>query len=329
MTAADRKFADDVRDGLSLSPKALPCVYFYDDRGSRLFEDICRQPEYYPTRAEREILLSRAPDIAEMAPDPVKVVELGSGNSEKTIHLLEAMVEAREQVTYLPIDVCPDILEDSAAELKEKLPDLEVKPIAARYEEGLKAVDGDEARVLLLWLGSSIGNLGREEAASFVAGLSGDLSRGDRMLIGIDLVKGRNVLEQAYNDEAGVTAAFNLNLLARINRELGGNFDLERFRHVAEYNPAEGRVEMYLESLSDQVVSVGGVNAEVTLKAGERIHTENSYKYDLEQIDALAERGGIRALRQWFDSKCMFSLNLFEVDGRDSLPRGSSGSRRR
>lgn len=317
MAAADRQFAKDVREGLGERPKKLPCIYFYDDRGSRLFERICDQPEYYPTRAEREIIRMRADDIASNAPDPVQVVELGSGNSAKTFWLLEALLGGRERVTYLPVDVCGDILEDTAAELKETLPGLAVRPIAARYEEGLRVVNPGEGGVFLLWLGSSIGNLDREEAASFLASLKGKLSKADRMLIGIDLVKEQEVLECAYNDEAGVTAEFNLNMLARINRDLGGTFDLEEFRHVVVYNSGEGRVEMYLESSRDQEVSIEAIDATIPFKAGERIHTENCHKYDLEGIQALAKGGGLRLLNQWFDSNCLFSLNFFGVDGRD------------
>jgi len=316
MTTNNKGFAADVRAGLCASRKRLPSVYFYDDRGSRLFEDICAQPEYYPTRAEREILLKRADNIAAASPDPVQVVELGSGNSQKTLHLLKAMVGARERVAYLPIDVCEEMVEASAAELQATLPKLEIQPIAARYEDGLQAVDPSRGGILLLWLGSSIGNLGRDEAASFVAELSGHLSPGDRMLIGIDLIKGPDVLEEAYNDEAGVTAAFNLNMLERINRELGGAFDLERFRHVALYNAEKARVEMHIESLGDQTVPIEALGTEVEFKQGERIHTENSHKYDFDQIDALAKHGGLRTLDQWFDSRFLFSLNHFQVDGQ-------------
>lgn len=317
MTAADQQFARDVREGLGERPKTLPCVYFYDDRGSSLFERICDQPEYYPTRAEREIIRKRADDIASTAPDPVQVVELGSGNSAKTFWLLEALLDSRERVTYIPVDVCGGILEDSATELKETLPGLAVRPIAARYEEGLRAVNPEEGEVLMLWLGSSIGNLDREEAASFLASVKEKLSKADRMLIGIDLLKGQEILECAYNDEAGVTAEFNLNMLARINRDLGGTFVLDEFRHVAVYNSDEGRVEMYLESVRDQEVSIEAIDATIPFEAGERIHTENCHKYDFEGIETLARGGGLRLLNQWLDSNCLFSLNLLGVDGCD------------
>lgn len=318
MSAVDQSFADDVKKGLCGNPKQLPCEYFYDNRGFQLFEDICLLPEYYCTRAEESILRDRAEGIAAVTSDPVQVVELGSGTSAKTRWLLKALLEARERVVYRPIDICRDVLTVGASELKAEFPRLVVKPIVARYEEGLQALDTDDGGILLLWLGSSIGNLGRGEAATFLADLRVRLRVGDLMLIGIDLIKNLKVLEAAYNDKAGVTAAFNLNLLARINRELGGDFDLKQFRHVAFYNVEESRIEMYLESCRDQLVSIANLDTKVSFKAGERIHTENSYKYDLDSIEALVNRAGLRQLNQWFDLDGFFSLNLISVDDRDA-----------
>jgi dimethylhistidine N-methyltransferase len=312
----DARFAEDVRSGLTATPKALPCVYFYDARGSRLFEKITSLPEYYLTRAESEIINEHASEIAEMAPDPVQVVELGSGTSEKTVALLEALLGVNERVIYLPVDVCGDVLSRSAEWLGETIPELEIRPVRARYRRGLQHINGDEGKVLLVWLGSSIGNLGREEAASFLSCLSGQLATGDRMLIGIDLVKDPAMLEAAYSDAAGVTAAFNLNLLTRINRELGGRFDLDGFRHVAVWNADEGRIEMYIESLASQTVYVDGLGLSVAFAAGERIHTENSHKYSPEQIEALAARAGLAIEEQWLDSKELFSLNILRVGDR-------------
>lgn len=310
LSTVDLRFAADVRSGLGCCRKSLPCVYFYDERGSRLFEDITRQPEYYLTRAEAEIIGRRAGEVAEAAPDPVQVVELGSGTSAKTAVLLQAMLGVKERVVYVPVDVCGGVLEESAGALREAMPELAVRPVTARYEEGLTQLDPDHGKVLLLWLGSSIGNLTREHAAYFLAGLRGQLSPGDKMLIGIDLVKDPAVLEAAYDDAAGVTAEFNLNLLARINRELGGDFDLARFRHVAHWNADEGRVEMYLESRREQTVYIAAIDARFDFAEGERIHTENSHKYTLEDIDALAASSGLRVVEQWLDSGGLFSLNI-------------------
>ncbi len=308
-----QRFAADVRSGLGRVPKSLPCVYFYDKVGSELFEQICLQPEYYCTRAEAEILQKHARDIASHCHNPVQLVELGSGSSAKTRILLEAFVRAGMRTTYVPIDISSEILAESAAELDRALPPLTVKPVAARYEEGLEMIDPSDGSVLLLWLGSSIGNFERGAAKAFLDGLLERLSSGDRLLLGVDLLKNSATLEAAYNDRAGVTAAFNLNLLARINRELGGAFDLDRFDHSAVFNAAEGRVEMYLVSRCEQRVRIEALDMTVSFSRGERIHTENSHKYRAEDIAALARPASGVVVRQWFDPRGQFSLNLFEL----------------
>ncbi len=310
-----KRFAEDVRAGLSASPKYLPCVYFYDARGSLLFERITQLPEYYLTRAEREIIGERASEIAALLRGPVQVVELGSGTSSKTVTLLEALLPVTGDVTYLPIDVCEDVLEASAASLSDAVPGVEVRPICGRYKEGLGSI-AEGVQVLLLWLGSSIGNLDRDAAASFLVSLRDRLCAGDRMLIGIDLAKAPRVLKAAYDDSAGVTAEFNLNLLRRINHELGGEFDLDRFRHVALWNPDEGRIEMYLESSCCHEVLISSLGMTAAFAAGERIHTENSHKYTLGEIEELCRRAKLTIERQWFDSERMFSLQCLRVDDR-------------
>jgi L-histidine N-alpha-methyltransferase len=308
-----QQFATDVRSGLCKLPKSLPCIYLYDKTGSQLFERICMQPEYYCTRAEREILQKHARDIAAYCSNPVQIVELGSGSSAKTRILLEAFVDAQMQTTYVPIDVSAEILAASAAKLDHVFAPLAVKPVAARYEEGLEMIDPIDGSILLVWLGSSIGNFERKAAKEFLARLRRQLSSGDRLLLGVDLIKDRTVLEAAYNDRAGVTAAFNLNLLARINRELGGAFNLERFDHTAVFNAAEGRIEMYLVSRCEQQVHIEDLDMTVSFSDGERIHTENSYKYHAEEIAALAEIIDRAPVRQWFDSCRRLSLSLFEI----------------
>ncbi len=304
----------DVRNGLSGHSKSLLCIYFYDEDGSHLFEQICTLPEYYLTRAEEEILSTHASEIAALAPSPVQIVELGSGSSVKTRYLIEAFLATREGLTYRPVDISRKILTETADELHQAYPQLTVHPVVARYEQGLDDLSPEEGSTLLLWLGSSIGNLERGEAATFLADLRRGMSSDDQMLIGIDLIKSSEVLEAAYNDSAGVTAAFNLNLLARINRELGGDFDLEQFHHQAVYNTRKGRIEMYLESRCKQTVRIAAPDMTVYLDAGERIHTEDSYKYDLEDIADLAKAAGVRLVNQWFDSQRRFSLNLFAVN---------------
>jgi len=311
--SALHQFGADVRRGLGGSPKSIPCIYFYDRTGSRLFEEICRQPEYYCTRAEAEILENRCRDIALECPDPIQVVELGSGNSAKTRILLEAFVQAQKRTTYVPIDISRDILAESAEKLDRIFPTLAVRPVEARYEEGIEKVDPDDGHILLLWLGSSIGNFERKAAKKFLDGLRSQLLSGDRLLLGVDLIKDHVLLEEAYNDRAGVTAAFNLNLLTRINRELGGEFQLERFGHRAFFNSGEGRIEMYLVSLCDQRVLIRDLEMKVMFREGERIHTENSYKYRAGEIRDLAAGFTGPGRRQWFDSRRMFSLNLLEA----------------
>lgn len=309
-----RQFAADVRNGLGASPKSLSCVYFYDKTGSQLFEKICRQPEYYCTRAEKEILQKHARDIAAYCSNPVQIVELGSGSSVKTRILLEAFVEAHMRTIYIPIDVSREILAKSAAELRGMFPPLKVKPISARYEDGMETVDKADGTILLVWLGSSIGNYKPKAARRFLAGLRQTLSYGDKLLLGADLIKDRAILEAAYNDRSGVTADFNLNLLARINRELGGTFSLDRFDHNAVFNTAKGRIEMYLISRCDQQVQIEALDMTVSFSEGERIHTENSYKYHPEEIASLAGAINSSLVHQWFDSHRHFSLSLFEAE---------------
>jgi L-histidine N-alpha-methyltransferase len=308
-----RQFAEDVRWGLNRMPKAIPCIYFYDKTGSQLFEEICRQPEYYCTRAEAEILEKHAHEIAMSCPDPVQIVELGSGSSVKTQILLEAFVKAPIRTTYVPIDISPEILTESAAKLDRIFPSLAVKPVAARYEDGIEKVHPADGSILLVWLGSSIGNFERNAAKEFLSELRRQLSSGDRLLLGVDLIKDRALLEAAYNDRAGVTAAFNRNLLARINRELGGAFNLEQFNHNALFNSVEGRIEMHLVSRCAQQVCIRALDMRVSFSEGERIHTENSYKYHPDEIAALAGAFRKSSVRQWFDSDRLFSLSLFEV----------------
>jgi dimethylhistidine N-methyltransferase len=230
------EFARDVAEGLTAEPKHLSCRYFYDREGSRLFAAICELPEYYLTRAETEILERHAREIASLFPGDVTVMELGSGNAAKTRLLLEALLPGR-QVRYVPIEICRPVLEESAADLLQRFPPLEIVAVAAEYHEGLRYLQCESDRPrLILWLGSNIGNFMRAEAAKFLRRICATMSPADRMLVGVDLRKDRAVLEAAYDDAAGVTAAFNRNLLTRINQELIGDFDLSAFQHRAIYN---------------------------------------------------------------------------------------------
>ncbi len=310
-------FADDVRAGLCRTPKSISCRYLYDAEGSRLFEAICALPEYYPTRTEAAILRTMAPAFAARFEDPPELIELGSGSSVKTRLLIEALLARHGHLLYRPIDISEDALVPSARELLRDFDGLKIHAIASEYVAGIRELESglasggpSETPRLVLWLGSSIGNFGRTEAAAFLRSMGRSLRPRDRFLIGIDLRKERTVLEAAYDDAAGVTASFNKNLLVRINRELGGDFDVDRFRHVATYDKAEGAIKMLLVSEDDARVHVGELDLDVRFAAGEAMHTESSYKYSQSEIEALAGAPRFRLEEQWRDDDGRFSLNL-------------------
>ncbi len=310
-------FADDVRRGLGSARKALAPKYFYDELGSHLFDAICLLPEYYLTRAEAEIFACHAGEVVEEArrgAERVTLVELGSGSASKTRRIIEALLERQKHLTYVPVDISPAALEASAHALLGDYEPLRVSAYAADYDTALPRLSSeleDGARALVLFLGSNIGNFDRAEARDFLRRLRGVLRAGDRLLLGADLKKDGAVLEAAYDDALGVTAAFNLNLLARINRELRADFNLRDFRHLALYNDTEGRVEMHLESRRAQTVRLDALDLEVHFGEGERVHTENSYKYSLEELSALAAATGFSRARTWLDAAERFSSNLF------------------
>jgi dimethylhistidine N-methyltransferase len=305
-------FADDVRDGLSGRPKSLPCRYFYDAEGSRLFEEICTLPEYYLPRAEREILQARAAEAAGEFTGPVTLVELGSGNAAKTRILIEELLRRQGRLCYVPIDICRSVLEDSSRELLDDYPGLSVLALAAEYRQALDHLSAvAKEPKLILWLGSNIGNFARDEAARFLRRVRQTMTPGDRLLAGIDLRKDRPTLERAYDDTRGVTARFNLNILRRINRELGGRFDPSAFRHRAVYDEELGRVEIYLDSVREQRVMIEQLRLEVPFACGASIHTENSYKYSLAEIECVASAAGLELRRHWLDAGRRFSVNLF------------------
>ncbi len=305
-------FSRDVGLGLGDMRKHLPCRYFYDYEGSLLFEDICGLPEYYQTRTEKKILESSAAEIIGGMPEDVVLVELGSGSSVKTTIIIEALLTKHGRASYTPIDISRSMLEESAAQLRNAYDGLEVVSIAAEYREGLKQLRNfDKRPELILWLGSSIGNFERDAAVAFLKDITTGLSPHDRLLVGFDLVKDVDILKSAYNDSQGVTAAFNLNLLARINRELGGNFDLDSFKHIAEYNTELNRIEMYIVSNRDQDVRTEAMDRTFHFDEGERIHTENSHKYTHEAIEKIAGEAGLHIIRQWQDPRDLFNLTLF------------------
>ncbi|MCS7311433.1 MAG: L-histidine N(alpha)-methyltransferase [Acidobacteria bacterium] len=309
------RLAQDVRAGLTATPKYLPCRYFYDDEGCRLFQAICELPEYYLTRTEQAILEAYVESILQPLPPSVVLIELGSGDARKTRVLLEALIRRQKSLLYVPIDISRTALVESAHRLLQAYPSLEVTAVAAEYDDGLPyiaEVAGDPPK-LILWLGSSIGNFDPPEAVAFLRRVRQVLTPEDVFLVGMDLHKDRAVLEPAYDDPQGVTARFNRNLLVRINRELGGHFDVTAFRHRVVYDEVRRRIEMYLVSAWDQRVVIEALALEVLFAADEAIHTENSYKYTFEDIDAIAGAAGFRRVGQWLDDRRYFSVNLFRL----------------
>lgn len=303
--------ASAVAEGLGERPRSLPCRFLYDERGSELFEDICALPEYYLTRAEHQLLRDHADEVVSHLPRGVTLAELGSGSSTKTRLLIEALLRHQSRLRYVPVDISRSILEESAESLLEDYGALEVHAIASEYHVGLRHVRNEtRAPKVIAWLGSNVGNFDRASAARFLRRIRDVLVEPDRLLVGIDLRKDRRVLESAYDDAAGVTARFNLNLLTRINRELDANFDLRSFGHYADWREVEGRVELGLECLASQRVTIKGSGLALRFERGERIHTEDSYKYSFEEIEALAANSGLRLEQQWLDASGGYSLQL-------------------
>ncbi len=306
---ASDNFLADVLHGLRQPQKKLSSKYFYDERGSQLFDQICELPEYYPTRTEMALLRSISGDVAELVGDGATVIEFGSGSSTKIRILLDALEDPR---AYVPVDISRDHLLASAKDLADAYPDLQVVPVCADYTKpfDVPEIEGEKVRAGF-FPGSTIGNFTRNEAVSFLRAAASDVGHNNGLLIGVDLRKDEDILRAAYNDAAGVTAAFNLNLLERINRELDGTFDVDAFTHDARWMPEPGRIEMHLVSDRDQSVEVGGESFEFA--AGESIYTEDSHKYDIAGFQALAAEAGWRAVQQWTDPDELFSIHLLRV----------------
>jgi L-histidine N-alpha-methyltransferase len=304
-------FAAMVRHGLALPQKKLEPVYFYDSLGSALFDAITRLPEYTITRAELELLGSCGHEILHTMGGAPELVELGPGNGEKLERLLAAgSCETRAHL----IDISPAALETAAKRLREQVGH-EITTFAGTFEEGLAALQPSEQRRIVLFLGSNLGNLTMQEAAAFLRSVRSRLAPGDGLLLGVDLIKDEPALLAAYDDPLGVTAAFNKNLLVRMNRELGANFDLLGFDHRALWNPDASRVEMHLVSVVDQGVSLASIEQHVTFRAGETIWTESSHKYEVAGIRALVERAGFSAHGMWMHDGHRFLEVLCIVPG--------------
>lgn len=297
-------FLSDVLEGLSADPRRIPAKYFYDAVGSELFERITTLPEYYLTRTEIGILTRNARAIVEACGgDGTALVEFGSGSSTKVRILLDAM---QSRSCYIPVDISPELLRISAEELTREYPDLRVAAVCADYTQPFRMPDCDADRKAIFFPGSTIGNMERDEARAFIENSAGVISAGDSMIIGFDQKKDPAILDAAYNDAAGVTAAFNLNLLARMNRELGADFDLDRFDHHAFYNEDEGRIEMHIRSLVSQRVSVAG--RRFAFREGELLHTENSYKYSRSDVESIIDGTGFSAAESWTDDDGLFCV---------------------
>ncbi|MGZ4811091.1 MAG: L-histidine N(alpha)-methyltransferase [Thermoanaerobaculia bacterium] len=304
-------FAASVRNGLTSTPKTLEPRFFYDALGSTLFEAITHLPEYYVTRAESEILGMHAVAIATAFGSPTRLVELGSGSARKTRFLLDQL--AHRPLEYVPIDIDASTLEHTGRELLTEYPRLSITAIRADLRSPADTLRSlpPTARTVALFLGSSIGNLDHDEAIALLSNLRSALSTGDLFLLGADMKKPREILEPAYDDALGVTAAFNRNLLVRSNTELGGDFDLSRFEHRAFYDAARGRIEMHLASNAPQRVRIGAY--EISFHEGETIHTENSWKYDAETLSTLARSAGFTMEKQWTDRRGWFTDTLMKV----------------
>ena len=306
---ADEDFRAAVVDGLSQPQKRLSSKYFYDERGSKLFEQITELPEYYPTRTETALLRAQAGEFAELIGPHASLVEFGSGSSTKVRILLDAL---ETPSAYIPIDISRDHLIESAKGLADAYPDLMVVPVSADYTQPLvlPKIPNELVRVGF-FPGSTIGNFSSAEAVDFLRTAATELGADNGLLIGVDLKKDTKLLQAAYNDAAGVTAKFNLNILRHINRELGADFDLDGFTHDAHWEPEKGRIEMHLVSKRHQTARVDGHAFE--FEPGESIHTEDSHKYTIEGFHALAAEAGWRAYRHWTDANNLFSIHYLRV----------------
>jgi L-histidine Nalpha-methyltransferase len=283
---------------------------FYDDRGSALFEEITRLPEYYPTRTELEILRHRSREIAHAVGLSFSVVELGAGTATKTGTLLTAFARGQMRLKYFPVDISPFALDDAKKRIQKDCPTALVRPVVADFAHGFGFLRDIPRRKLVLYLGSSIGNFDWNDATAMLRGVREQLSAGDALLLGTDMVKPAEILVPAYNDSKGVTEQFNKNILVRLNREFGGDFDISSFRHIAEWNGVRSRMEIYLESMSSQVVALKSLGLTLRFAAGERIHTENSYKYTLQMVEQMLCVSGLKLEKSWFDRRNWFGLHL-------------------
>ena len=305
-----KTFANEIQTSLGNEPKSISPKFFYNENGSKLFDEICALPEYYPYSAEIEILKDIQNKIESYVFSEFRLVELGSGSSVKTRLLLDALYNLQTDVEYIPIDIS-DILTCSTQELSGIYKDQKITGVVDTYENGLNFIKNYDSKPnLISFLGSSFGNFNHSEGMEFLQTIHDMMKDSDLFLIGFDLKKDPVTLHNAYNDSKGVTARFNLNVLHRINCELGADFDLTKFAHYAHYNESCSRIEMYLKSLSSQTVTIPESNLSIDLTKDELIHTENSYKFSIFQIESLFEKSGIKINKIWYDSRKYFALVL-------------------
>lgn len=306
-------YTDEVVRGLTSRQKTLPCKLFYDDRGSQLFEEITRLPEYYLTRTEFEILQEYSREIVQAAGPPLSIVELGAGTATKTGTLIRALARRQIRVKYFPVDISAGALADAKERIRTECTNVSILPIIADFGDGFQFLREIPGRKLVLYLGSSIGNFDWNNATGMLRKVREQLSPADSLLLGTDMVKEEKFLVPAYDDSRGVTAEFNKNILMRLNRELGASFDLDSFRHAAQWNPAASRMEIYLESTRAQSVTLGVARATTHFRVGERIHTENSYKYTTEMVQRMLCISGFNLEKSWLDPQQWFGLHLARI----------------
>ncbi len=310
------QFAHDVHAGLTSIPKKLSSKYFYDAAGDELFRQIMGLPEYYLTRSEAEIFENQSEKIIQKlgvnTNIPFEVIELGAGDGAKTIQLLSAMNSTQYEFEYIPLDISGNVLQILKGKINQALPAVNVHPVEGDYFESLKKLKHDHHPKIILFLGSSIGNMSDEVAATFIKGLSERLNTGDKLLLGVDLIKPANIVLPAYNDSKGITREFNLNLLRRINRELGANFDVDQFSHHPEYTVEEGIAKSFLCSNKDQTVHVVANEASYSFTEGEKIHTEISRKYNDAIINKIIENTELEIIEKFMDEKEYFADYLME-----------------
>nr|WP_294858496.1 L-histidine N(alpha)-methyltransferase [uncultured Fluviicola sp.] len=304
------QFKQDVLFGLSQTPKQIPSKYFYDKRGDELFVQIMNMPEYYLTRAEMEIFQQQSKDIISsfdiQKGEEIEVVELGAGDGTKTIHLLFELIRSRVTFKYIPIDISSNALIGLEHRMKEEIPELAINSLHGDYFQMLNDLKKSPNRKIILFLGSNIGNMSDEQAKLFIASLSGNLNKGDKIVLGVDLIKEKEVVLPAYNDVAGITRDFNLNLLERMNRELHADFDLNAFVHDPEYHESEGIAKSFLKSTKKQVVTIESIHEQFVFEENERIHTEISRKYNDLILDKIIDKSPLSVQHCFTDQKSWF-----------------------